>query len=112
MEIQRHRLKNRGMFYISPLKKRGELKRCIHDQLVNKDTNEIVARSHARVRNSFFRKPRNMSLEISSKILPAMDIVLLTFILVWWERQTERLKEPLSELCPNVIPLLPLPVDG
>ena len=37
-----------------------------------------------------FRKPRDMSLEISETICHAADAVLLTFLLVWRERQRER----------------------
>jgi hypothetical protein len=61
-------------------------------QLVNKDTNAIVAESHSRKRSSIFRKPRDMGLEISEAISHAADIVLLTFILVWRERKSERVK--------------------
>ena len=59
-------------------------------QLVNKDTNETVAESHSHRRSSIFRKPRDMSLEISQAVSDAVDVVLLTFILVWKERQRER----------------------
>lgn len=58
--------------------------------LVNKVTGGIVAQSHSRIRSSFFRKPRDMSLEISDGISHAVDVVLLTFILVWRERQSEK----------------------
>jgi hypothetical protein len=61
-------------------------------QLVNKDTNATIALSHSRIRNSIFRKPRDMGLEISEVVSHAVDIVLLTFILVWRERQTAKLK--------------------
>ena len=64
----------------------------INLQLVSKGTNQIVAQSHSRVRSSFFRKPRDMSLEISAPVSPAMDIVLLTFIFVWRERRSEKAK--------------------
>ncbi|KAF9791198.1 hypothetical protein BJ322DRAFT_1040364 [Thelephora terrestris] len=60
--------------------------------LVNKVTGETVAQSHSRIRSSFFRKPRDMSLEISEAISHAVDVVLLTFILVWRERQTGKLE--------------------
>ena len=59
-------------------------------QLVNKATGETVAQSHSRIRSSFFRKPRDMSLEISGAVSHAVDVVLLTFILVWRERQSEK----------------------
>lgn len=58
-------------------------------QLVNKDTNETVAESHSQRRSSIFRKPRDMSLEISQAVSHAVDIVLLTFILAWRERRRE-----------------------
>jgi len=46
-----------------------------------------------------------MSLEISEVVSHAVDIILLTFILVWRERQNERLKtvdigDPHSILAP------------
>ena len=59
-------------------------------QLVNKNTNAIVAESHSRKRSSIFTKPRDMGLEISHVVSHAADIVLLTFILVWKERQVRR----------------------
>ena len=61
-------------------------------QLVNKDTNATVAESHGRRQSSLFRKPRNMNLEISEVVSHAVDVVLLTFILAWMERQNERSK--------------------
>ena len=39
-----------------------------------------------------FRKPRDMSFEISESVSHAVDVVLLTFIIVWRERQNERSK--------------------
>jgi len=82
--------------------------------LVNHVSNEIVAESHSRVRSSFFKKPRAMSLEISDAISLAMDIVLLTFILVWRERQSERSKDTNILITSSVIvPRLSLlPVEG
>ena len=62
-------------------------------QLVDKATNWTVAESHSRIRGNFFRKPRDMNLEISATISLAIDVVLLTFILVWMQRQNEGLKE-------------------
>jgi len=59
-------------------------------QLVNKETEETVAESHSHRRSSIFRKPREMSLEISEVVSYAVDMVLLTFVLVWSERQNER----------------------
>ena len=71
-------------------------------QLVAKSTNAIVAQSHNRRRSSFFRKPRDMSLEISEVVSHAVDIILLTFILVWRERQNERSKA-MDMINPNSI---------
>ena len=59
-------------------------------QLVNEETKETVAESHSHRRSSIFRKPRDMTLEISEVVSHAVDIVLLTFVLVWSERQNER----------------------
>ncbi|KAF9645293.1 hypothetical protein BDM02DRAFT_3189829 [Thelephora ganbajun] len=78
--------------------------------LVTKDTNVTVAKSHSRIRSSFFRKPRDMSLEISEVISHAVDIVLLTFILVWKERQSARLRVgnigyAETELVPSTLPV-------
>lgn len=61
-------------------------------QLVKKDTGETAAQSHSRIRSSIFKKPRDMSLEISQALSHAVDVVLLTFILVWTERHNERAK--------------------
>jgi len=66
--------------------------------LVNKDTNETVAQSHSRIRSSIFKKPRDMGLEISQVVSDAVDLVLLTFILVWKERQSERTKVSSGDL--------------
>jgi len=49
-----------------------------------------VAQSHSRIRGNLFKKPRNMSLEISEAISHAVDVVLLTFILVRKERESQR----------------------
>jgi hypothetical protein len=83
---------------------------CSPIQLVNKATNRTVAESHSRIRSSFFRKPRDMSLEISETISPAIDVLLLTFILVWMERQRERTKRYWSAAY-DVANLPPLPVE-
>ena len=58
-----------------------------------------------------------MSLEISDAVSLAVDVVLLTFILAWSERQNERLKirPPASDGIGDVIsgiPLSPLSADG
>ena len=74
----------------SPISKLDSISRP--PQLVNKDTNATVAQSHSRIRSSIFRKPRDMGLEISEVICHAVDVVLLTFILVWRERQSQRSK--------------------
>ena len=81
-------------------------------QLVDKATNKTVVESHSRIRGNFFRKPRDMSLEISATISHAIDIVLLTFILVWMERQNERSKSySITHAIITGIPLSPLPVE-
>jgi len=64
---------------------------CFH-QLMKKDDNTTVAESHSRIRSSFFRKPRDMALEIADVVACAADIILLTFIIVWRERESERAK--------------------
>jgi len=80
--------------------------------LVDRTTNKTAAESHSRIRGNFFRKPRDMSLETSATISHAIDVVLLTFILVWMERQNERSKT-FNMIQANVtaIPLSPLPVE-
>lgn len=50
-----------------------------------------------------------MSLEISAPLSPAVDIVLLTFILVWWERQTEKTRD-IGGTYPDMVCLSPFPV--
>jgi len=64
--------------------------------LVTDDNSATVAQSHSRRRSGFFRKPRDMSLEVSEVVDHAVDVILLTFILVWRERQNERTKPGLS----------------
>ena len=91
MEVQRDELKGRGTsapFAITFLRETDPISRS--PQLVNKDTKETVAESHSHRRSSIFRKPRDMSLEISEVVSHAVDMVLLTFILVWSERQSEK----------------------
>jgi len=61
---------------------------------VNKDTNETVAQSRSRRRSSIFRKPREMSLEISEVVSHAVDIVLLTYLLVWSDRRHDGKRAP------------------
>ena len=49
-----------------------------------------------------------MSLEISAPISHAVDVVLLTFLLVWRERLTERIKdwgEPYPDMVNFLAPL-------
>ena len=85
-------------------------------QLVNNETNATVAESHSRRRGSIFRKTRDMGLEISGTVSLAVDVVLLTFILVWGERQNDRSE---SKYMMSVwgsatfaMPLTPLPVGN
>ena len=51
-----------------------------------------------------------MSLEISEVVALAVDVILLTFILVWRERQNEKLRS-IEGLDANIVPLSPLPAD-
>ena len=51
-----------------------------------------------------------MSLEISEVVALAVDVILLTFILVWRERQNEKLRL-IEGFNATLIPLLPLPAD-
>jgi len=82
----------RKLWHVDPVHDHLSQKTQFRLQLVNKDTNETVAESHSQRRSSIFRKPRDMSLEISQTVSHAVDIVLLTFVLVWKERQSERSK--------------------
>ena len=53
-----------------------------------------------------------MVLEISEDLTDASDIILLTFILVWKERQKERAKSmSVIEFCESGVALPPLPGD-
>ena len=79
-------------------------------QLVNNETNATVAESHSRRRGSIFRKTRDMGLEISGAVSLAVDLVLLTFILVWSARQSERMEGDES-LSGSMVPLSPLPAN-
>ena len=79
MEIQRSGFEGRGTVTGSCSSQHNV--QC-HPQLVNKDTKATVAQSHSRIRSSFFRKPRDMSIEISEVVSHAMDVILLTLILV------------------------------
>ena len=80
-------------------------------QLVDKATNATVAQSHSRIRSSIFKKPRDMSLEISQTASHAVDVVLLTFILVWMERKNERAKNSVSLGQDFIDPPPPPPLD-
>lgn len=91
MEIQRHRLESRGTFALLTITHPTTTSPC-SPQLANKDTNATVAQSHSRIRSSIFKKPRDMGLEISRVVSDAADVVLLTFIIVWKERQSQRAK--------------------
>ena len=54
-----------------------------------------------------------MSLEISEPISHAVDIVLLTFMIVWRERQTEKSKDinTMYGICPQPLPMPGLPAE-
>jgi len=93
MEIQRDGFESRGTLTGGHLNLNIMLNLIPYShQLVDNDTNATVAQSHSRIRHSFFRKPRDMSLEISEVVSHAVDVILLTFLLVWRERQNERSK--------------------
>ena len=93
MEIQRDGFESRGTLTGGHLNLNIMLNLIPYShQLVDNDTNATVAESYSRIRSSFFRKPRDMSLEISEVVSHAVDVILLTFILVWRERQSERSK--------------------
>jgi hypothetical protein len=70
-------------------------------QLVNNDTKAVVVESHRRVTgNGGFIKtktPRSMNLDIADEVAKYADFVLLTFLLVWNERVSERAKYPPAE---------------
>ena len=104
-----YRWKSKGTGSKIVVRRHRQVPRSVHlttrFQLVNQGSNETVAQSHSRIRSSFFRKPRDMSLEISETISHAADTVLLTFILVWRERQNERSKNTNLLLGHSVPPL-------
>jgi len=68
---------------------------CCSDQLATKE-NTTVAESHSKRRNGFFKKARDMSLEVSGVVFLAVDVILLTFIFVWKERR--KVPRPLLSL--------------
>ena len=114
MEIQGHRFENCGSYSPKHHPTHGSHTTpwsSVVLQLVDKDTKNTLAQSHSRIRSSFFRKPRDMSLEISEPIIHAVDVVLLTFILVWRERQSERVKNFDASCAQDTPPLSPLPVE-
>jgi hypothetical protein len=93
MEIQGHRVKSCGTSTLfTYLRILDSISYSYSPQLVNKDTNATVAQSRSRILTSIFKKPRDMGFEISEVVSHAVDVVLLTFILVWRERQNERSK--------------------
>ena len=108
MENQRHRFKSCGRLTDIITDKRLSSTSSSH-QLVTKG-NTTVAESHSKRRSSFFRRARDMGLEISGTVAPAVDVILLTFIFVWKERQ-KRTKVGGSLTYDDPIPLSPLPVD-
>ena len=87
MEIQRSRIKSCGGLIDESL---GLDKQLTSLQLVTDDNRTTVAQSRSRRQSGCFRKARDMSLEISEVVAFAVDIILLTFILVWRERADER----------------------
>jgi len=79
--------------------------------LVTEDDSTTVAQSHSRRQSSFFRKPRDMSLEISEIVAFAVDVILLTFILVWNERKAERTEYGLGPNFQDSLPVTTLMGD-
>jgi hypothetical protein len=65
-------------------------------QLVNSDTKAVVVESHRRITGSggFMKTktPRYMNLDIADEVVEYIDLILLTFLLVWKERVGERAK--------------------
>ena len=72
-------------------------------QLVNNDTKAVVVESHRRVTGSgsFIKTktPRYMNLDIGDEVVDYTELILLTFLLVWNERVSERAKSPYIERC-------------
>ena len=72
--------------------------------------NTAVAESHSKRQKSFFRKARDMSLEISKVVALSVDVILLTFLFVWKERKKgDRHGVAIGVSFPDV-PLSPLSV--
>jgi hypothetical protein len=63
---------------------------------VNADTKAVVAESHRQITcgGSFLnvKTPRYMNLDIADEVVEYLELVLLTFLLVWKERVGERAK--------------------
>jgi len=64
--------------------------------LVNNDTKAVVVESHRRVTESgsFIKTktPRCMNLDIADEVVEYTELILLTFLLVWKERVSQRAK--------------------
>jgi len=62
--------------------------------LVADNGRATVARSHGRGWKTCFKRPHDIGLEVSESdvVRPFLDLILITFILVWTERQSERIK--------------------
>lgn len=71
--------------------------------LVNSDTKAVVAESHRQITGGggFIKTkaPRYMNLDIADEVIEHNELILLTFLLVWKERVSERAKSvPTHEL--------------
>jgi len=64
--------------------------------LVNSNTKAVVVESHRRITGggSFLKTkpPRHMNLDIADEVVEHTELILLTFLLVWKERVSERAK--------------------
>lgn len=76
-------------------------------QLVNRDTKAVVVESHRRITGGggFLKTktPRYMNLDIADEVVEYIELVLLTFLLVWKERVGERAK-PVNSMLGAVNP--------
>lgn len=74
--------------------------------LVNSDTKAVVAESHRQVTGSgsFIKTktPRYMNLDVAGEVVDYVDLILLTFLLVWKERVSERAKSTHLDRAPDL----------
>jgi len=97
-----------GSIFIEDVEYRWKTKGTGSKVVLVTTKNKTVAESHSKRRSSFFRKARDMGLEISGVVSLAVDVILLTFIFAWKERQ-KRTKIGGTLNCEEVVPLSPLP---